>query len=481
MTKRRSVHSFSLKRRTLLKASGVAMGLPFLECMLGKTAISAPPQPLRYATIFAGQALGMDGVAPAATNIIPRGVGNNWETTLPLEPLVDNDRALRGDVSIISGLSVPDSLIPIRSFHGHTSSAVLSAMPSSDDAWVCMGPTADQLVADFNEGQTPFHSLVVRAQPSAYNGDFYGREFISYRGNGGISNRVEAHIQPQAVFEQLFGNFTPPAAGNSDDGRDLTFQQQSRKSVLDAILDKQNRLIGQVGYSDRIRLQEHFDSIRNIENQISGLRSGSSNSACSIPEAPPIYDYNNSEGWGDEDLRAKVFADLIHMAFTCDLVRSASLQITAFQSFANAVNIHPSLTTDVHEIGHLGAGGDPINVDRAMQWHVEFYAYLLHKLKQTPEGDGNLLDNSAIAFVTEGGHGIGLDDGLNQYSTHSVSNMMMLLGGRAGALSPGQHHRFNGDVQPGQVFLTAMNAVGMNLSRFGQAERSSQLESVILS
>ncbi len=78
-------------------------------------------------------------------------------------------------------------------------------------------------------------------------------------------------------------------------------------------------------------------------------------------------------------------------------------------------------------------------VSTCLKWHLSHYAYLLDKLKKTPEGAGTVLDNSAIVFMPEAGHGVQLNDGTSVNQTHSVEKMILMVGGRAGGLAPGRH------------------------------------------
>jgi hypothetical protein len=171
------------------------------------------------------------------------------------------------------------------------------------------------------------------------------------------------------------------------------------------------------------------------------------------------------------------------MAFVCDLTRSASLQITVFQSHMNARPIADGLGTlpgtfrparwasvggDLHEVGH---NGDPNNRGQIpssglLGWHVSHYAYLIDKLRNTPEGGGNVLDNSAIVFTPEAGHGLQLNDASSQNQTHSVENMVMLVAGRAGGLNPGAHID-GGRQHPARVLVRAMQAAGYNGTSLG--------------
>jgi hypothetical protein len=92
---------------------------------------------------------------------------------------------------------------------------------------------------------------------------------------------------------------------------------------------------------------------------------------------------------------------------------------------------------------------------------------LLDKMKQTEEGAGTLLDNSAVIFMPEAGHGVQLNDAASVNQTHSVEKMVLLVGGRAGGLKPGRHIASAG-AHPAQVLLSAMQAVGHTGDKLGE-------------
>jgi hypothetical protein len=105
-----------------------------------------------------------------------------------------------------------------------------------------------------------------------------------------------------------------------------------------------------------------------------------------------------------------------------------------------------------------------------LQWHIGQYAYLLDKLKATPEGAGNLLDNSVIVFMPEAGHGRHLNTPTDTAPrTHSVEEMVLLVAGRAGGLQPGRHIASAG-AHPVQVLLAGMQAVGYQQDQLGEVQ-----------
>jgi hypothetical protein len=408
--------------------------------------------------------------------------------TTPLEPLA----LLRNDFSIVSGMNIPFSrtseevsAIPaggaFRDFHGGGSGPLLCATRSESASFTCRSITSDQVVANLNAGQTTIPSLVLRAQPSWYlsGSSFAGRQYISY-GEGG--ERIEAQTSPQIAFSSIFGGFTP--SDEAERAR-FDFNQRARQSVLDLVTAKRERLLARVGAVDRIRLERHFDELRALELRIAALPP-TAGGTCQLPQEPaadPAIGGDNAgsgsdtiatnTGYSDEATRARALADLIHMAFVCDLTRAATLQITSFQSHMNVYPITEPLGTpiraDLHECGHNGDQNNrgQIAVSLCLQWHVSIYAYLLDKLKATPEGAGSVLDQCAVVFMPEGGHGVQLNDATSMWQTHSVEDMVLLVAGRAGGLAPGRHIA-TGGAHPGQCLIGAMRGAGYTGDTFGE-------------
>jgi hypothetical protein len=246
--------------------------------------------------------------------------------------------------------------------------------------------------------------------------------------------------------------------------------------VLDVVSGRLQSLVAdpRLGTADQQRLQRHFDEVRDLERQISSVAPPMT-STCGKPADPgadpPVggaqgvdaagnNTYAANLGYGGEEQRAKIFCDLVHMAVTCDLSRVATLMFTMFQSH---LNMYPltGQRCDLHEIGHNGdpASKGTLAVSKAIAWHMKHFAYLLAKLRDTPEGAGKVLDSCAVVFLHEGGHGLDTATAKTN-STHSTENMACLIAGRAGGLKPGQHVVATGK-HPANVLITAMNAVGV--------------------
>jgi Protein of unknown function (DUF1552) len=503
-----------LHRRTLLRGlGGAVVGLPVLECMLNTRgtafAQSGEALPKRYGILFAGQALGGDDHAhdlqrvngtlmtQSGHYIVPPQSGAGYDITTPLRPL----RALQDDFSLVSGMRIPydvnstdPTTVPpggaFREFHGGGASPLLSGVRSQSSSFTAGGISSDQVIAQRSAGQTPIESIVLRAQPVFYLSgyDFSGRHRISYRGAG---DPIEAQDSPYTAFQSIFGNFTP----NSEDAgaRALfDFNQRTRRSVLDLITAKRARVLGMVGAADKQRLERHFDEIRALERRIASMPQ-SAGGQCQVPADPgadPAIGGDNAgagsdviatnTGYSGEHERARVMADLIHMAFVCDLTRAATLQITTFQAHMNVfpladkldspIALSRPLRADLHEVGHNGdaefRGQLPVSL--MLGWHLSHYAYLIDKLKATPEGDGTVLDQCALVFMPEAGHGRHLNTPSDTApKTHSVEDMVLLVAGRAGGLAPGRHIATSG-AHPAQCLLGAMQAAGHEGDTLGE-------------
>ncbi len=497
---------WKLNRRALLMgAGGVAVGLPLLDAMLERSGgasgrARAGGSPVRYCLVFAGQACGGDGwendrsmiggtrMTEAGHWIVPSAYGTSFPITTPLRPI----ESLRSEWSIVSNMRIPYSTtsaepteVPMggafRDFHGGGKSPLLSGTRSTEARFTCNGPTSDQVIAGLHRGMTTHESLVYRAQPSWYlSGSSYaGREYVSYRG---MRDPIAAQTSPTVAFDSLFRGFMPEgdaAIAQAD------FERRARRSVLDVVLGKRDRLVARLGRADRVRIERHFDELRALELRIAALPPVTGG-ACAVPPMPaadPAIGGDNTgsgsddirpgSGYSGETERAAVFADLIRMAFACDLTRVATLQITTFQSHMSVLPVTMAMGTpiyaDLHEVGHNGDANNrgQLAVSLMMQWHVSTYARLIQSMRDTMEGDGTLLDNSVVIFTPEAGHGRQLNDASTEFQTHSVERMTMVVAGRGGGRIRTGEHIDGAGAHPASCLTTAMQAAGYASDRLG--------------
>jgi hypothetical protein len=477
--------AIKLDRRTVLKGiGGTVLALPLLEAMTGRTrgARGANPAiPKRYIVCFGGQSMGADN-DPVHNLYVPNTVGTNYDLKVALAPLANHNN-IKNEITVVSGLKIPTAYdnggtIPdggrADDFHINSLSPLLSGTKTADHK--VHGPTSDQLVADAIGAGTTFKSLVYRVQASWYLDQSapYGRDIISYRKNttGTGVTGIPSTVSPRAAFDSLFLGFTP---SDPAEAARRAFLLKQRKSVLDLVSHKTEKLLGVVGTSDKQRIQRHLDEVRDLERRISAI-APDGGGACQLladPGGDPAVGGNNTvnggtgfdvnAGYSNEDARATVLIDLLHMAMVCDLTRVSTFQLTMAQSH---MNMYPliNIPYDLHEIGHSSHG--TMGVSQGIAWHMKHFARLVAKFRDTAEDVGTMLDSMAIVMLHEGGHGYD-PSAAKQYSSHCTENMACLIAGRAGGLKPGRHVVANG-MHPANVLITAMNAVGVTTNTLGE-------------
>lgn len=470
-------------RRAVLRGlGGFCVALPFLELLSAKRAGAADPTtpPLRYLVAFGGTSIGMesrDFVVPTATGSL---VGN---LTRGLQPL--GDAGVEDVTSIVSGMKIPwgsGSNIPAGGravrFHSMTPNPMLSGMRSgSDDDETLQGATSDWILSETLAGPTastrPVMSL--RAQAAYYrgsNGTGGNRGLMSARMNGGKLEKITPQFSPQVAYQDLFTGFVPPDPAEAEKAKRLL---NRRKSVIDLVSGDAERLAKRLGAADRIRLEQHFDELRGLENRLEAipLSNGTTCKIITDPGNDPAIGgavdngdtggYAGNGAWSDEEKRAQVMVDLLHMAFACDLSRVGSLMFTFSQCFLNMNPVY-GYPSDLHELGHYSVGGGDKGANAVadgVAWHVKHFANLAKKLRDTQDVDGtNVLDNTAMVLTFEGGWGYDPEQD-KQGTTHSSENMIAVVCGKAGGVNAsGGKHIVAKDTHPAKVLTTVMQALG---------------------
>ena len=478
---RRSPPSRPSRRRILRGLGGLCIGLPFLEYFAPKPAHAAPP-PNRYAFLFAGFSIGSfpgNKIAPLVAGPL---ADNPTRGLMPL-----HDLGVADVVSLVSGLEIPVGSTPPTAgrptpFHS-TSHQVLATGQRFDEEnyGQLPGPSSDWIAAETLAAGTLAPVLTYRAQPSFYRVDSDGGSdgVISARINSsGELEQVAPVTSPRLAYESLFSGFAPPDPADAEKAKRLLLMRQS---VVDLCADDASALIARLGKADQIRMQRHFDELRSLEQRLEQVQLPDGAACHLLPhpgDDPPLGDaidpsdsgeytdnYTNANGYSDEELRATLMADLIHMAFVCDISRVASFMLTYAQCFMNMYTLlnYPS---DLHEITHGAVGGGSEMQDALADcaaWHIKHFARLTQKLRDTEDIDGaSLLDQTAVVLAFEGGWGFDLETG-GDSSPHSTENMVMLVGGNAGRLhdTPGRHIKAQG-IHPTAVLNTVLEAVGVD-------------------
>ncbi len=436
MTKRSSI----LSRRTFLGGgTAIAIALPMLEAMLPTRRAQAhgPMDPQRLLTFYVPCGINMSDWTPAQT-------GSGWAATPILAPLADAD--LLGDVTVLSGLNNAPGQSDGAGDHAAGTGAFATAFHVNKSESVITNDTSvDQVYAEFIGGATSVRSMQLGMDGGGNVGNCdsgYGCAYIrniSWQGNTPLPKLTE----PQTAFDLLFSGFDPGASAV-----ELQRIKAKRLSVLDYALDDATSLQSKLGPTDRVKLEQYLDSVRELELRVQAEPEAP---ACELEPGFP------GEVAGDIDARVKVMLDIIIKSFQCDRTRVVSFMLANGASgrdygFIGAPGGHHNLS---HHGGSQATQDMLTIIDR---WEVEKFAYLLQGLKDSPEGEGsNVLENSMVFFSSE------IEDG----NSHSHNNMPVLVGGHGGGTMPvGQHLQFDGDPL-GNLFVDMLQKLGVDTNTFG--------------
>lgn len=431
-TSRRATPLRPLSRRTFLRGmlggTALAVGLPPLEAFFdanGAAYASNGAFPGRFGLFFWG-----NGVIPERW--IPSGSGADYTLSEQLAPL----ERVRQNVAVLSGFEVKTGN-PIAHVSGPAGFLSGTGLLVNSEDHTFAAPTLDQVMAQAIGGDTRFRSIEVGVEPGGHG--------LSYNGPDNVN---PPENDPAALFERLFGaTFRAPG-----DEPIIDPTLSLRRSVLDSVMDDANRLKERVGEVDRQRIDQHFEAVRDLELRIARLQDDPPNlAACVRPAA--VDAVADIDGRPQMSERARIMADMVTMAYACDLTRVLSF----WYSDPLSDILYPEAVAGHHQLTHDEPGEQP-QVHDIVVSIVDAYAYLVESLRSIPEGDGTLLDNSILLGTTDVSYG----------RTHQINEYPILLAGTAcGRLRTGFHYRSETNENTSLVALSLLQAMGVRVNEFG--------------
>jgi len=433
----------ALPRRTFLKGLGVTMALPFLDAMA--PALSAAPKaPRRLGFTYIPNGAVMAKWQPGDVAL-----GENMlnELTPTLAPLTPFKNQLVIPMSLSQKLA--ESFGDGNGDHSRAGSVYLSGVhpKHTEGADVRNGTTADQIAAQELGKDTKLRSLEMAMEQVYLIGNCDNGYSCAYTNS--ISWRTPTdpnpmETNPRIVFERLFGDGGSP--------QERLAQVREDRSILDFVNSGIAGLQNKLSPADRSIVGDYLDSVREIERRIQIAEKQSGESMFILPDRP----VGVPEGYEDH---AKLMFDLIALAFRADITRVFTFTLGKEQT--NQPYPQIGVNDAHHAISHHQ--NDPVKLEKGHKinkYHVELVAYFLNKLKQTPEGDGNLLDNSIIM------HGGGISDA----DAHSHINLpLVLVGGGSGSLKGGRILRYPAETPMNNLHLALLDKVGVHIEKFGDA------------
>jgi len=433
--------------RTMLKGLGASLALPMLDSMM--PALSAATTP----TTRLGWVYASHGVIWSQWK--PTQLGYGFELTPNLKPL----EKLNGQFNILTGLShlEADTKGDGSGDHTRASAAWLTGVHAYDrtrpGVEVKLATTADQLAAQVlgRNSQIPSIEMTVdtASAGSCDSGDCFYVNTVSWR-NPTTPNLPEN--QPRVIFERLFG----------DGGSAAQRAARTKKagSILDSVMEEASGLASSLGNSDRSKLGEYLDSVRDLEQRIQGTESKTAENF-ELPDRPVGIPDSFEE-------HTKLMFDLQIMAYRADLTRVFSMILARELSGRTYPMI--GIPGQHHLISHHRDDAELMSQKaRIDTYHVQMLGYLLEKMAATPDGDGSLLDHSLIMY------GSGMGNG----NLHRHSDMPVLLAGKlAGKFKTGYHLDYKMDTPMANLLVAILDKAGVPIEKMGDSTGPLKMEAI---
>ena len=431
----------ALPRRTFLRGVGATLALPLLDAMIpAATALAqTPARPVpRLGFVF----------IPMGTDHA-RWMPPGGEVLDELSPILSPLQAVKEQLTVITNLELQNSY---PGTHDTSNSGFLSAAfaKHTEGSDYHLGTTIDQVAAKHIGQDTRLPSLELSVDLNPLAGVCNNGYACVYQNNLSWSSPTtplpsEAH--PRLVFERLFGDGGSPAE------RQATLR--SRASLLDAFHDDIGRLQRVVGASDRARVDQYLDSIREIERQIQFAEAAGAEDLQPDLERP----VGVPAAFGDH---AALMFDLQLLALQADITRVITFQFT--RELSNRTYPEIGVPEPHHPTSHHG--NDPVKVEKIAKintYHISIFARFLEKLKATPDGDGSLLDNTIYLYGS----------GMGNPSLHDhVKLPILVVGGASTGLRGGRHIKYDQGTPLANLHLTLLDRVGVHLDSFGDSNGS---------
>ena len=446
-----------ISRRTLLRGTGAALALPWMETMAkaaDSTSLIEPP--LRTAFLFMPNGVRPDYWTPA-------GDGEDYEITPHLKPVAE----FKNDFLLIENLWNKNAVG--RNGHWPKVPAWLSGgyvQRSNGKDLDSGGTSLDQVLAEKIGERTPLPSLELGIDQPRTGIDNAGGGFPRMLGSF-IAWRdphtpVAKEIIPQLAFDRLFRNNGVNSNGNPNQPAVISALQRDETSLLDLVMEDAKSLRRKASATDQVKLDQYFESVRSVERRMESALKPQKRWLKNMELAKGKLPFERP-GAGipqSHQEHVRLMLDILLLAFWTDSTRIGSFMFGDAQS-SQDYGFLPGVSGNWHSISHhLNEEAKRVQYESIVDWNVEQFAYFLRKAKSLDEGGTSLLDNSMFLF------GSTLKDG----NKHQEDNLPVLLAGRGkGAIRPGRRIRAAAKTPLCNLHLTLMNKMGVEADTFGDS------------
>jgi hypothetical protein len=424
----------ALSRRTVLRGAGAAIALPLLESMVPAMSAAPAARP-RFGAIYFPHGATM-------SRWTPKDEGADFTFSEILQPLAP----FRAHINVISNLGHPLAYGPggATGNHNRSSASYLSGAKAASGAQPRLGITVDQVAVKSLGQDTPLPSLELMTEDSSLScGEGLScayRNTLSWQGE---LSPLPMQNNPQAVFEQLFGD-------GADDSQRAARRTQAL-SLLDSVSEQVRGMNRALPAVDRQRLDHFLTDVREIERRITqaGERVGGNVELPKRPNGIP----------DDLEEHIKLMYDLTALAWQTEITRISTFLMA--KELSNAVYTKSGVRDSFHILSHHSNNED--NKARFAvlnRYHAGLLAYFLDRLAKSPDGDGSLLDHSLVLY------GSGMSDG----NSHNHDPLPILLAGKAAGTLQGNRHLRQPQLTPmSNLLLSVLDKLGCHEEHFGDS------------
>jgi hypothetical protein len=430
------VTKMALPRRTFLRGLGATVALPLLDSMV--PALSALAQTAAHPVRRLGFVYIPMGMNPAPWTPAAQGRITELSQSLgSLAPFLD-------DLTVITNLELRNA--NTTGNHASSNCAFLSCARATrtESSDYELGITVDQIAAQNIGRETPIPSLELATDLIAQVGNCDNGYACVYQNSLSWSSPttpLPAEADPRLVFERLFGD------GGTPEERRAELRKNA--SILDWVMQDMSGLKARLGPGDRRKVDEYLDAVREVERRIQRAEQQSAAAPLPALDRPASV----PESWEDH---VKLMFDLQVLALQADLTRVVTFQLARESSTRTYPQI--GVPEPHHPVSHHT--NDPEKLAKLAKinaYHVSLFAYLLEKLRATPDGDGTLLDHATYLL----GSGMGNPD------IHDHQNLPIVVArGGVGGIRGGHHLKYRELTPLANLHLTLLDHVGVRLDRF---------------
>jgi hypothetical protein len=446
--------SWHLSRRNLLKGAGVALSLPYLNAMHGSHAIAntveeETPKRLMVGYIAYGTYMpdGPSGVTSQGNSDKPHHDWSWWPCKdagdLTFNKSSEPFKELKDYVTYLRGLDHKGGW----KMGGHSSGDVFATGADMTETEKTNNISIDQIAANMHGHKTRYSSLVLGTEGGT--GSYGSSKTLSHRGPG---RPIPSMHKPQEIFNRLFN----PYAGKGVEQVRAGLKREA--SILDLLMDHSRSFHNRLGNEDKQKMDEYLESIRAIEQRVERTSQWTH-------EPLPNVDtkgLNLEVAHKDAQEYIRCMYDLVYLAFVTDSTRYATLMLESEQSSTSEMWNYATYVLGykgaTHDIAHKRPADYSGQWDR---WRAEQHAYFLKRLRNTSEGEGNMLDNTVVLWGSAHPH-----------ASHSTRNYPIhLAGGNKLGFKHGRLHDFVGDkkVPLANLFVSMLNAVDVPIEKFADS------------